>query len=159
MDGLLDQNMFAQMSMWDKLKTLGSGAASSASLLFNNPSAYLEHGAYPEQLKNQLATSAKDLGTTRVNRSPLDTAINYGGGYQFGTIPDMTVENADKMAKAYQLFDYMKASNPKSELDAWKDYQENMAGVKAAVQARNAGKNLTKEEIARASANYGRLYK
>lgn len=159
MAGLLDQNMFAQMSMWDKLKALGSGAASSASLLWNNPSAYLEHGAYPEQLKNQLALSAKDLGTTRMNRSPLDAAINYGGGYQFGTIPDMTVENADKMAKAYQLMDYMKASNSQSELDAWKDYQENMAGVKAAIEAKRVGNKLSKEEIARASANYGRLYK
>jgi hypothetical protein len=158
MPSLLDENMFAQMSMLDKLKTLGSGAVSSASLLFNNPSAYLEHGAYPEQLKNQLS-AYKDLGTTRINRSPLDMAINYGGGYQFGTIPDMTVENADKMAKAWQLMDYMKASNPKSELDAWKDYQENMAGVRAAVQARNSGKQLTKDEIAKASANYGRLYK
>jgi hypothetical protein len=152
MAGLLDQNMFAQMSMLDKLKTLGSGAVSSASLLFNNPSAYLEHGAYPEQLKNKLS-AYKDLGTTRVNRSPLDVAINYGGGYQFGTIPNMTVEEADKMAKAWQLMDYMKTSDPKREMDAWKDYQENMAGVKAAIENKRAGK---KKDIPAISYEYAK---
>lgn len=153
MAGLLDENMFAQMGAWDKIKTLASGGWNAAGLLASNPSAYLEHGAYPEKLKLQLAS---DLGSTRTNRSPLDVAINYGGGYQFGTIPNMDVERADKMAKAYQLWDYMTASTPKAEQDAWKDYQENMAGVRQAIADKRMGMN---KDIPIISKEYARKYK
>ena len=159
MAGLLDDNMFKQMSMLEKLKTLGSGAVNAASLLFTNPSAYQEHGAYPERLKSQLANEAMDLGTNRINRSPLDIAINYGGGYQFGTIPNMTETEADKMAKAWQLRDYMMTTDPAKENDAWKDYQENMAGVRSALESKKVNKILNKSKIATEAANYGRLFK
>lgn len=153
MAGLLDENQFANMGWWDKVKTLGSGVGNAASLLFTHPMSYLEHGAYPEQIKNQL----KPYATERTNRSPLDVAINYGGGYQFGTIPSVTEQDADKMAKAYQLWDYMNAKTPASEADAWKDYQENMAGVRAAIAAKKVGNQLDKNKIYKEAARYGKL--
>lgn len=153
MAGLLDENQFANMNWWDKLSTLGSGVANAGSLLFAHPISYVEHGLYPEKLKNALA---KDLGTSRTNRSPLDVAINYGGGYQFGTIPSVTEQEADKMAKAYQLWDYMNAKNPQSEQDAWKDYQENMAGVRQAIADKRVGIN---KNIPTISTQYARKYK
>lgn len=159
MAGLLDENMFRQMSMLDKLKTLGSGGAGYLSLMFNNPSALMEHSAYPDVLRSQLSNEAMDLGTVRTNRSPLDVAINYGGGYQFGTIPNMTEAEADKMAKAYQLRDYMLTTDRKKEDDAWKDYQENMAGVRASLKAKKTNQQLPKGLIASEAARYGRLYK
>lgn len=155
MAGLLDENQFANMNWWDKLSTLGSGVANAGSLLFQHPISYVEHGLYPEQLKTQL----KPYATDRANRSPLDVAINYGGGYQFGTIPSVTEADADKMAKAYQLWDYMRAKTPAQEQDAWKDYQENMAGVRAAIAAKRVGNALEKDKIYKEAAQYGKLYK
>lgn len=152
MAGLLDENQFANMNWWDKLSTLGSGVANAGSLLFTHPISYVEHGLYPEQLKLALA---KDLGTSRTNRSPLDVAINYGGGYQFGTIPSVTESDADKMAKAYQLWDYMNAKTPQNEQDAWKDYQENMAGVRQAIADKRVG---IKKDIPAISNQYARKY-
>ena len=153
MAGLLDENQFANMSMWDKLGVLGSGGLNAAGLLVSHPISYFEHAFYPEHLKVQLA---KDLGTERTNRSPLDVAINYGGGYQFGTIPSVTEQDADKMAKAYQLWDYMNAKNPQSEQDAWKDYQENMAGVRAAIADKKVG---NRKDIPTISTQFARKYK
>jgi hypothetical protein len=155
MAGLLD-NQFANMTMADKLKTLGSGLLGSGSLFFRHPISYVEHALYPEQLKVQLS---KDLGNERTNRSPLDVAINYGGGYQFGTIPSVTLDEADKLAKAWQLRDYMMAKNPHLEQDAWKDYQENMAGVRAAIEAKRTGNVVEKDKIYKEAAKYGKLYK
>ena len=139
------------MNWLDKIKTLGVGAGNAASLLFTNPSAYTSHGAYPNELKAQLAT---ELGGYRDNRSPLDVAINYGGGYQFGTLPEVNIDNADKMAKAYQLWDYMRAKTPDDQADAWKDYQENMAGVRAAIAAKKIGNVTNKKDIYKEALRY-----
>ena len=153
MAGLLDENQFANMSMWDKLGVLGSGGLNAAGLLVSHPISYFEHAFYPEHLKVQLA---KDLGTERTNRSPLDVAINYGGGYQFGTIPSVTEQDADKMAKAWQLRDYMMAKTPQAEQDAWKDYQDNMAGVRAAIADKKVG---NRKDIPTISTQFARKYK
>lgn len=142
MAGLLDQNMFDQMSAWEKAKAIGSGLLSAGGFMVAHPLQYTSHSNYPEQLKQQLASQSPNLGLERVNRSPLDMAINYGGGYQFGSLPSADLESADKMAKAYQLIDYLYAETPKQKQDAWKDYQENMAGVRAAIANKRVGKKV-----------------
>ena len=142
MAGLLDQNMFDQMSAWDKAKAIGSGLLSVGGFMVRHPLQYLEHSAYPEKLRNTLAETYPEMAIERVNRNPLDVAINYGGGYQFGALPSTNLQDADKMAKAYQLIDYLYAENPQQKQDAWKDYQENMAGVRAAIANKRVGKNL-----------------
>lgn len=153
MAGLLDKNMFEQMSALDKAKAIGSGLLSAGGFMIAHPLQYSSHSNYPEQLKQQLAKDSPDLGLVRLNRSPLDTAINYGGGYQFGALPSADLESADKMAKAYQLIDYLYAETPQQKQDAWKDYQENMAGVRAAIADKKVGKKV---DIPAASYKYSR---
>ena len=153
MAGLLDKNMFEQMSALEKAKAIGSGLLSAGGFMIMHPFQYSSHSNYPEQLKQQLAQQSPDLGLTRINRSPLDVAINYGGGYQFGSLPSADLESADKMAKAYQLIDYIYAETPQQRQDAWKDYQENMAGVKAAIENKRVGK---KKDIPTISTQYAR---
>jgi len=153
MAGLLDKNMFEQMSALEKAKAIGSGLLSAGGFMIMHPFQYSSHSNYPEQLKQQLAQQSPNLGLTRINRSPLDVAINYGGGYQFGTLPSADLESADKMAKAYQLIDYIYAETPQQRQDAWKDYQENMAGVKAAIENKRVGK---KKDIPTISTQYAR---
>jgi hypothetical protein len=133
MAGLLDTNQFDNASFIDNLGSLFGGHMTAAKYLFKSPSDVLKHYAYPDYLSDQLKTNYPMLGDTRVDRKPLDVAINYGGGYQFGDIPNVTLEDADKMAKAYQLRGYMLDNilgNKSRSNDAWRDYQENMAGVK-----------------------------
>lgn len=151
MAGLLDQNLFDQMSALEKAKAIGSGLLSAGGFMIMHPLQYSSHSNYPEQLKQQLMQQSPDLGLVRVNRSPLDQAINYGGGYQFGSLPSADLESADKMAKAYQLIDYLYAETPQQKQDAWKDYQENMAGVKAAIENKRVGK---KKDIPTISKQY-----
>lgn len=145
--------MFEQMSALEKAKAIGSGLLSAGGFMIMHPFQYSSHSNYPEQLKQQLAQQSPNLGLTRINRSPLDVAINYGGGYQFGTLPSADLESADKMAKAYQLIDYIYAETPQQRQDAWKDYQENMAGVKAAIENKRVGK---KKDIPTISTQYAR---
>lgn len=151
MAGLLDQNLFDQMSALEKAKAIGSGLLSAGGFMIMHPLQYSSHSNYPEQLKQQLMQQSPNLGLVRVNRSPLDQAINYGGGYQFGSLPSADLESADKMAKAYQLIDYLYAETPQQKQDAWKDYQENMAGVKAAIENKRVGK---KKDIPTISKQY-----
>lgn len=145
--------MFEQMSALEKAKAIGSGLLSAGGFMIMHPLQYSSHSNYPEQLKQQLAQQSPNLGLTRINRSPLDVAINYGGGYQFGSLPSADLESADKMAKAYQLIDYIYAETPQQRQDAWKDYQENMAGVKAAIENKRVGK---KKDIPTISTQYAR---
>lgn len=155
MAGLLDENMFDKMSALEKAKAIGSGLLSYGGFMVAHPFQYSSHSNYPEQLVQQLSKQSPELGKVRVNRSPLDTAINYGGGYQFGTLPSADLESADKMAKAYQLIDYIYAETPQQKQDAWKDYQENMAGVRAALADKRVGK---KKDIPTISTQYARGY-
>lgn len=145
--------MFDQMSAWDKAKAIGSGLLSAGGFMVMHPFQYNSHSNYPEQLKQMLANQSPNLGLVRTNRSPLDQAINYGGGYQFGTLPSADLESADKMSKAYQLIDYLDAETPQQKQDAWKDYQENMAGVRAALADKRVGK---KKNIPAISTQYAR---
>jgi hypothetical protein len=89
-----------------------------------------------------------------VNRSPLDVALNYGGGYDFGVRQDVPADVARDMGKAYQYTDYFFSpfTGPKS--DAVGDYYENMAGVEAGIKER--GRRATEAEIQRRSAEYGK---
>ena len=153
MAGLLDENMFDKMSAWEKAKAIGSGLVSAGGFMVAHPFQYSSHSNYPEQLKQQLAKQSPNLGLVRTNRSPLDTAINYGGGYQFGTLPSVDLEKADNLAKAYQLIDYIYAETPQQKQDAWKDYQENMAGVRAALADKRVGK---KKDIPTISTQYAK---
>jgi hypothetical protein len=93
-------------------------------------------------------------GNSRVNRSPRDAALNYGGGYDFGVRQDIPADVARDMGKAYQYTDYFFSpfTGPKS--DAVGDYYENMAGVEAGIKER--GRRATEAEIQRRSAEYGR---
>lgn len=155
MAGLLDENQFDQMSAWDKTKAIGSGVGNWLGFMAMHPFQYNEHNSYPNLLSDQLKSQYPDLGSVRVNRTPLDTAINYGGGYQFGALPSANLENADKMAKAWQLMDYIYAETPQQKYDAWKDYQENMAGVRQAIADKRVG---IKKDIPAISNQYARKY-
>jgi hypothetical protein len=114
-----------------------------------------EHGKYPDILSAALKEKYLDqVGNSRVNRSPLDAAINYGGGYDFGVRGDVPPEVARDMAKSYQYTDYFFSPFTGPKADAVGDYYENMAGVEAGIKER--ARRASEEDIARRSAEYGR---
>jgi len=142
---------FASLSMMDKAKLLAKAA--KYRIQYNKQA--VEHGKYPDALSSELKKNYLDtVGNSRVNRSPLDVALNYGGGYDFGVRQDIPADVARDMGKAYQYTDYFFSpfTGPKS--DAVGDYYENMAGVEAGIKER--GRRATEAEIQRRSAEYGR---
>jgi hypothetical protein len=142
---------FANLSMMDKAKLLAKAA--KYRIQYNKQA--VEHGKYPDALSSELKKNyLDDLGNSRVDRSPLDVALNYGGGYDFGVRQDIPADVARDMGKAYQYTDYFFSpfTGPKS--DAIGDYYENMAGVEAGIKER--GRRATEAEIQRRSAEYGR---
>jgi hypothetical protein len=142
---------FANLSVLDKAKLLAKAA--KYRVQYNKQA--VEHGKYPDALSSELKKNYLDqVGNSRVNRSPLDVALNYGGGYDFGVRQDIPADVARDMGKAYQYTDYFFSpfTGPKS--DAVGDYYENMAGVEAGIKER--GRRATEAEIQRRSAEYGR---
>ena len=142
-------DIFAQMSPWQKLQTLMQGYGVGIGDTFNEPGVLFQHLMYPEQLKVLLNQYNPELGTTRTDRSALDRAINYGGGYQFGATSSLPIEDIDKMAKAYQLRGYLidqfTGASPERLRDASMDYYENMQGVRAARSEKDAKANIRKK--------------
>jgi hypothetical protein len=149
--GKVSSDPFADLSVLDKAELLAKAA--KYRIKYNKQA--VDHGKYPDALSSELKKKYLDLvGNSRVNRSPLDAALNYGGGYDFGVRQDVPADVARDMGKAYQYTDYFFSpfTGPKS--DAVGDYYENMAGVEAGIKER--GRRATEAEIQRRSAEYGR---
>jgi hypothetical protein len=149
--GKVNSDPFAGLSMLDKAKLLAKAA--KYRVQYNKQA--VDHGKYPDALSSELKKNYLDeVGNSRVNRSPLDVALNYGGGYDFGVRQDIPADVARDMGKAYQYTDYFFSpfTGPKS--DAVGDYYENMAGVEAGIKER--GRRATEAEIQRRSAEYGK---
>lgn len=144
---------FADMSMLDKVSLLARGAKKR---YFDHYDAASKHGAYPDQLAAALKDKyLVELGNSRQNRTPLDVAINYGGGYDFAANKAVPAQDVRDMAKAYQLFDYMTSIRDSAKADAIGDYYENMAGVEAGLAGRSRGR-MPEADIQRLSAQYGK---
>jgi hypothetical protein len=142
---------FADLSVIDKAKLLAKAA--KYRVQYNKQAK--EHGKYPDILSSALKEKYLDeVGNSRVNRSPLDAAINYGGGYDFGVRGDIPIDVARDMAKAYQYTDYFFSPFTGPKADAVGDYYENMAGVEAGIKER--ARRASEADIARRSAEYGR---
>jgi hypothetical protein len=159
MAGLLDNNIFSNMSAWDKAKTLatGYGGAFLNSVLNRDEAA--AHGAYPTQLSQSLISKNPEVGFQRYDRTPLDAAINYGGAYQYAASPNVSYQDADTRAKAYQLTDYLYGammSNPQRQIDAVRDYEENLAGIKQAIADKKVNSVMNEDKIRQMSAKYGK---
>lgn len=144
-------DIFAQMSPWQKLSTLMQGYGVGIRDTFNEPGVLWNHLLYPEQLKVMLNQYNPELGKVRTDRSPLDQAINYGGGYQFGSSSSLPIEDIEKLAKAYQLRGYLldkfKGASPERLRDASMDYYENMAGVNAARAEKDLKANIRSKAV------------
>ena len=141
---------FAELSVLDKAALLAKAA--KYRIQYNKQAT--EHGKYPEELLLTLKAKYRDqVGNSRIDRSPLDAALNYGGGYDFGVRQDIPADVARDMGKAYQYTDYFFSpfTGPKS--DAVGDYYENMAGVEAGIKERSH--RASDAEIQRRSAEYG----
>jgi hypothetical protein len=146
------KNPFANMSYADKFSLLYEGGKKRFGKYYDEAN---DHGAYPDDLSGRLKTKyAEQLGNSRENRTPLDVAINYGGGYDFGARKNVAPEDARQMAKAYQLLDYMTSFRKKEINDAIQDYYENMQGVEAGIAGRGKGR-MPESGIEEASRKYG----
>lgn len=124
-----DLNLFQRMSLGEKLKTLGQAIPPAASYAWNDWTGMRQHLEYPEHLRTLLKEYHPELGMQRYKGGPLDRAMNYGGGYQFGSTTTMPISDAEKLAKSYQLLQAMRGINTPQE--AARDYYQNMAGVRA----------------------------
>jgi len=143
---------FSDMSMLDKLSALGKGGL----LQFKHWNEASGHGAVPERQLQALRSPEYGLPQQRVNRNPLDRAVNYAGGYDWGARSSVPTQDALDMAKAYQLLDYMTTFDPAKEADAQKDYEENVAGVLAAQPYRNQPRK--ERDVLREAADYAKGY-
>ena len=141
---------FSDMSMLDKIAALTKGGL----LQFKHWNEASGHGAVPERQLRELRAAEYGLPRERINRNPMDKAVNYAGGYDWGARESVPLEDALDMAKAYQLWDYMTTFDPRREADAQKDYEENVAGVMAAQPYR--GIQRPERDMLREAAEYGK---
>ena len=138
---------FSTLSPLEKMKILGRGMG----LQISNFGAALKHDSAPRKDLREFKSKPRyQLPPGRVDRNPLDAALNYSGGYDFASQPGVTQEDAIDLAKAYQLFDYIRAMSLERELDAQRDFGENVAGV---VSAQDPTSYL---KMMQNAANYGR---
>jgi hypothetical protein len=131
-------NEFKNMSGVEKTGTLAKGVGLYAKNSITNFEATLKHSGYPEELLTQLQEYNPELGTKRTDRSSLDKAINFGGAYEWASNAGVDTKDAEAMAKAYQLWDYISAKNPERKMDAVMDYRENMEGIAQAKIDKNS---------------------
>lgn len=137
---------YAGMGTGERLAELASGAGSGLKYLFTEPSAYLGHLDAPEIFARMLRERYPELGAKRINRGALDAAINFAGGYDWAMRPEVSAEDARKMALQYQLRDYMKPGRKGSDEVA--DYAQNLAGVEQALADRAKNVKRKREDIA-----------
>ena len=138
-------DVFGEMDNIDKLSSLLKGGYLGAKYLLSSPNQYLEHGRYPDVIREKLQQEYRDLGTERIDAGPLDAALNYAGAYDWAVRPDVDPEDARKMAEAYQLRYYIDPNRvPQNEVA---DYYRNMAGVEAGVRDRALNKRLSDVEL------------
>ena len=138
---------FSTLSLPEKLSILGRGGL----LQLKNWSAALGHDRAPERDLREFRSKPRyELPQQRRDRNPLDAALNYSGGYDFASQPGVSIEDAIDLAKAYQLRDYMMANTRQRELDAQRDFGENVAGI---VSSREPKGYL---QMMQDAANYGR---
>lgn len=138
---------FSTLSPLEKLKILGRGLG----LQVSNFGAALKHDSAPRKDLQEFRSKPRyQLPKERVDRNPLDAALNYSGGYDFARQPGVSMEDAIDLAKAYQLWDYMRAMSPQRELDAQRDFGENVAGIVSAQDPTTYSKMMQK------AADYGR---
>ena len=120
---------FSTLSLPEKLKILARGGL----LQMQNFGAATAHDVAPERDLREFRSKPRyGLPQKRVDRNPLDAALNYSGGYDFARQPGVSMEDAIDLAKAYQLRDYMMALSKERELDAQRDFGENVAGIVSA---------------------------
>lgn len=120
---------FSTLSLPEKLRILARGGL----LQFTNMRAAGKHDVAPERHLREFRSKPRyGLPRQRVDRNPLDVALNYAGGYDFANQPNVSMEDAIDLAKAYQLRDYMLATTKQRELDAQRDFGENVAGIVSA---------------------------
>ena len=137
---------YAGMGTGERLVELAKGAGSGLKYMFTEPSAYLGHLDAPEIFARMLRERYPELGAKRINRGALDAAINFAGGYDWAMRPEVSAEDARKMALRYQLRDYMKPGRKGSDEVA--DYAQNLAGVEQALADRAKNVKRKREDVA-----------
>lgn len=139
---------FSTLSLPEKLGILWRGRE----LQKKYPQQEVAHAPSPERHKAEFRAKPQLYGLprARIDRNPTDAALNYSGGYDFASQPGVSMEDAIDMAKAYQLFDYMVAMSKERELDAQRDFGENVAGIVSAQQPKGY------LQMMRDAADYGR---
>ena len=95
--------------------------------LASNPHDAALHSMFPDRIARKLKANYKDLGDTRIDRGLLDMAINFAGGYDWGSRDGVGQDAAKEMARHYQARGYGERPN-----DSINDYYENVAGVELA---------------------------
>ncbi len=143
---------YAEMSLPGKLGELVKGAGKGLKYMFRESKAYAGHLQAPEVFAKMLRERYPELGAKRVDRGPLDAAINFAGGYDWAARPEVSAEDARAMALQYQLRDYMKPSRTKSNEVA--DYAQNLAGVEQALADKEANIKRDRKEIAALAREY-----
>lgn len=139
--------LFKQESQNPKSVILKNGALYAANNLLGFANHALREDDYLNDLKKYYRTNELDQ---KVDRSPLDRAVNYAGGYDWGmqnSVSDENLQDAINAARAYQLRDYVNSETDKRRNDAVKDYLENIAGMKAALADKDKGIERDRNDI------------
>ena len=123
-----------------------------------------DHSDFPDRFRDAWRAQYPDLAG-RSDRNMEDIATNFAGGYDWAVRPDVDVEKAQEMAKAYQGADYYKgvANEYMPSLfptwagqvdDSIGDYNENLEGIDAAIPDR--GNRISMEDLVKKSYEYAK---
>ena len=143
---------YADMSAIQKAVELAKGFWNNQRYAWGENPAWLAHMQAPEQYAQYFKQHYPEMGSLRVNRGPLDVAINYAGGYDWAARPEVSPEDARNMARQYQLSDYVLPGRKESNEVA--DYAQNMAGVERALADREQNRQRSHEEVAALARKY-----
>lgn len=153
----------SQQDYLDKLKWFEDNVDSAmpevyiTSHVLSNPVAAISHLTNMEPLAQKLVDKyfpGKTLEKHRIDRSQIDKAVNYAGGYDYGKREGVEPGFASRAADSYQIRQYR--NEPDRREDAVYDALENQKGILDAVRDREAGKNITEEDILRAAYEFSK---
>ena len=95
----------------------------------------------------------RPLGKEAIQNNPYDRAKNFSGGYDWGYRTG-DERGARNMGLFYQKGDALFSRNPEEEMQ---DFEQNLAGIRAGIKARNEKREFSMEDVLRQAEEYGLL--
>lgn len=118
----------------------------------SNQEAILPHYSATEAYNKELLHNRR-LGKEGIQNNPYDRAKNFSGGYDFGfRVNDE--DTARDLALIYQKSNALFGGN---KVDEMQDFQQNLAGIRAGIEARRKEELFNMDAVLKKAQEYGLL--